>query len=247
MRQPVSAVLITFNEAAVIERCLRSLQWCDEIIVIDSGSTDATVELCRQWGAQVVHRPFTNFGDQKRFAVAHASNNWVLSVDADEYLSDELQDELQQVLCSPTHQGYFIPRSLVFMGSVIRSERRKPVLRLFDKRYGNFVNKAVHEYVEISGSTGRLRGVLWHESFRNFADYFHKFNRYTTMTAQEIVARGRVKPPAYALLRFALGFVQKYVFQGCWLNGSAGVVWSLLAAYYYLVKYLKAWEMARQQ
>jgi hypothetical protein len=133
------------------------------------------------------------------------------------------------------------------MGKEIRSERRKPILRLFDKRHGNFVNKAVHEYVEVSGSTGYLRGILWHESYRNLEDYFTKFNRYTTLMAQGIVEKGKVKPPAYALLRFGVAFIQQFLLKGCWLNGSVGVVWSLMAAYYNAVKYLKAYEISTKK
>jgi glycosyltransferase involved in cell wall biosynthesis len=247
MRQAVSAVLITYNEAEVIERCLRSIEWCDEVVVVDSGSTDGTVEICQRMGAKVIHRPFTNFGDQKRFAVAQASHSWVLSLDADEYLSASLQKEIQKELEAPRHHGYFLPRSLIFMGKKIRSEQRKPILRLFDKRYGNFVNISVHEYVKVQGSTGKLRGILWHESYRSLEDYFQKFNRYTSLMAQRIVEKGKVKPPTYAFLRFALGFLEQFFLKGCWLNGSIGMVWSLLTAYYSAVKYLKAYEISLQK
>lgn len=247
MKQAVSAVVITYNEADVIERCLQSIQWCDEIVVVDSGSTDGTVDICRKMGAKVIHRPFTNFGEQKRFAVAQATHSWILSLDADEYLSANLQAEIQKELVTPRHHGYYLPRSLVFMGKEIRSERRKPILRLFDKRHGNFVNKAVHEYVEVSGSTGYLRGILWHESYRNLEDYFTKFNRYTTLMAQGIVEKGKVKPPVYALLRFGVAFIQQFLLKGCWLNGSVGVVWALMAAYYNAVKYLKAYEISTKK
>ncbi len=248
----LSAVLITLNEEHSLPRALDSVAWCDEIIVVDSGSTDRTVEISRSYpNCRVIDQSFLGYGQQKRKAVEAASNDWVLSIDADEVLDAELQQSVQQWRDSgtPEYAGYQLLRRVCFMGREFRHgrESRDRLLRLFDRRKGNFSAASIHERVELDGPAGTLPGRLLHYTYRDLDEYFEKFNRYTSIMAQEM--RGRRRPPAAASLAFrpVLTFLQSYLVHGNWMNGFPGFVWSYLAANYRTVKYLKFYELARQR
>src|SRR5262252_2990920 len=184
----VSAVLITLNEESCIEDALRSISWCSEIVVVDSGSTDRTVEICHGYGCKVIHRDFAGFGEQKRFAVRQAKHDWVLSLDADEVLTPELSKEIQLELERNygEHRGYKIPITLILWDGLIRRKKRltKAKLRLFDKRFAGFTNEHVHESVVANGRCGLLLNPIYHYSYATIADYFEKFNLYTSLAAE---------------------------------------------------------------
>jgi glycosyltransferase involved in cell wall biosynthesis len=244
----ISAVLITYNEQANIVRTLESLTWCDEIVVIDSGSTDNTVELCEQRGCRVMYHAFSGFGEQKRFAVHQAMHDWILSVDADEVITRELQDEIVGIFnrgeidCA----GFYLPRTLVFMGRVFRhgNENMHGFLRLFDRRCGGFTNVLVHEAVETQGKTRHLQGIMLHYSYLDIEQYFTKFNRYTSMAARQLHAKGRSTNRVLIVVRFPITFFQTYFLKANFLNGFPGFVWSLFCGIYPVVKYLKLYELA---
>ena len=247
----LSAVIITYNEEANIVRTLDSLSWCDEIVVVDSGSGDATVALCEARGCRVVYHPFSGFGRQKQFAVAQASNDWILSVDADEVITDELRKEIMRIFAGDQIgcAGYYLPRTLVFMGRVFRygNENRHGFLRLFDRRAGGFTDEPVHEGVTISrGDTGRLHGTMLHYSYLNIEQYFAKFNRYTSLAAGQLHAQGRHANRVLIVLRFPITFMQTYFLKANFLNGFPGFVWSFLCGIYPVVKYLKLYELEHQ-
>ncbi len=249
-KTPVSAVIITYNEEALIANTLSALGWCDEILVVDSGSTDRTADICKSFGCRVLTRTFDGYGPQKRFAVAQARHDWILALDADEVLGPELQQEIKALFNSggPACQGYYLPRTLVFLGRQIRSEYKKPFLRLFDRQCGNFNNLQVHEKVEMgSGSTGRLKHHFLHYSYRSPDDYFRKFNQYTSTAARELAERGKYKPPAYIALRLPLDFIKIYCLQGCFRSGFPGFVWALFSAFYPVVKYTKLWVLQKKR
>lgn len=249
MKRPVSAVVITLNEEQAIEQCLAALRWCDEIVVVDSGSTDRTLEICRAHGCSIHHRAFDGFGPQKRWGVSLATHDWILSVDADEVITDDLRDEIvrelsaEQMACD----GFLVPRTLVFLGSEFRHgrEHRHSTLRLFDRRCGTFTNARVHETVEVAGGTKLLSGRILHNSYRDLHQYFEKFNRYTTSAAEELFREGRHRGAWSAFLALPVNFLKHYLLRQNILNGYPGLVWSVLSSFYPLVKYLKLRDLER--
>lgn len=243
----ISAVIITLNEAHNIVRTLESLAWCDEIVIVDSGSNDDTVALCEARGCRVVYHPFSGFGEQKQFAVRLAAHQWVLSVDADEVISAELKNEIIEIFdqgeiaCA----GFYLPRTLVFMGRVFRygNENKHAFLRLFNREYGGFTNAQIHEGVKLNGKTMTLRGAMLHYSYRDIGHYFSKFNQYTSMAAKELYAKGKTTSRVMIVLRLPITFFQTYILKANFLNGFPGFVWSLFCGIYPSVKYLKLYEL----
>ena len=247
-RIPVSAVLIVKNERGHLETTLPLLLFCDEIVVVDSGSDDGTVEFATQAGCRVIQQEFLGFGAQKAFAVNQASNDWVLNLDADEKLTSGLAYEIRDFIATAGEDdtGLEIPRRLVFMGTEFRSgrESRDRVLRLFRRSAGNFDQAAVHEKVRLTrGRVHRARAPLLHESYPSMESYVAKMNRYTSLGARETL---RSHPGRWALLyaaAFPIKFFQFLLVHGNLLNGRAGWCWSALSAYAFFVKHLKLHEL----
>lgn len=247
---PVSAVIITFNEELDLPRTLASLAWADEILVVDSGSTDATLEIAAATPkCRVLHREFDGYGPQKRYAVSQAAHDWVFSVDADEVVTAALADSIRALLGAgdPPCAGYEVPRRLCFLGREFRFGRESdaPVLRLFDRRRGEVRNVPVHERVEVDGPAGQLGGSLIHHSYRDLDDYFNKFNQYTTAVAHKMQASGKTASAWDFTVRLPVAFLTYYFVHGNVFNGFPGFVWSVLSAYYRAVRYLKLYELER--
>ncbi len=239
----LSAVVITYDNQDSIADTLRALTWCDEIVVVDSGSSDRTVEICREFGCKVLQRAFDGFGRQKNFAVMAARNDWVLVVDSDEIVTPKLREEIQRELQpdSPRFGGFEIPISLVFMGHLMRfgGQFGKRHLRLFDRRAGNFNLADVHERVILNGEVGVLAGHIRHASYRDVEHYFDKFNRYTSVAAQQALTRDKRTSRWYICYRFPQTFLHLYLAKGLILDGYPGFVWALFSALYPTVKYIK--------
>ncbi|WP_128546282.1 glycosyltransferase family 2 protein [Larkinella soli] len=247
---PVSAVMITWNSARILPEVLKALCWCDEVVIVDSGSTDRTLDIARAHGCRTLHRDFDGFGTQKGFAVCQARNPWVLVVDADEIVTDELRDEIRRRLADPGDcRGFEVPISLVFLGRLLRygGEYKMPHLRLFDKRCGNYNTARVHEDVVLNGPVGRLSHHMLHDSYGSLHEYFEKFNRYTTAGARDLLSRGERGSIAQIIFRLPITFLKEYVLKRNFLNGYPGFVWSLFSAMYPVVKYAKLRELRRQQ
>lgn len=241
-REPVSAVIITMNEAATIERCVRALSWCDEIIVVDSGSTDATVETCRRLGCRVEHHPFAGFGAQKRHAVSLASHRWVLNIDADEVVSVALAEEIRAVLADPTDAGYRLPRRFHFLGRRFgrgRGSCDHPI-RLFRRDMAGYSDDAVHESVKVNGTIGTITHEMEHHSYVSLSQYVQKFDRYTSLAAQDLQRRGIHRSIVATFLTIPLYFLKHYVVSGHWMNGIHGLVWSVFSSWYPFVKVAKS-------
>jgi glycosyltransferase involved in cell wall biosynthesis len=248
-RPPVSAVLITRNAERLLDEVLGALGWCDEILIVDSGSTDRTFDIAKAHGARVLSREFDGYGPQKAWAVSQAAHDWVLVVDADEIVTPELRDEIETRLerDASAYAGFEVPISLVFLGRLMRhgGEYRMRHLRLYDRRRGNYNQNRVHERVEHDGPVGRGEHHMLHDSYGSIAAYFDKFNDYTTAGAVDLHGRGKTAGVGTIVSRFPLTFVRQYFIRGHVLNGYAGFIWSMFSALYPVVKYAKLRELRR--
>ncbi len=244
MPESLSAVIITHNAARQLEACLQSVAFADEILVVDSGSTDDTVTLAQQRGVRVVHQDWLGYGPQKRFAASAAANRWVLSLDADERVSAELRDAIRRVLQAPRFSAYAMARRNRFMGRWLKHGEGYPdwSVRLFNREQANWSEDAIHEKVIVVGRVGRLAGDLLHESEQGIADYLAKQNRYTTLQAEHLYARGQRAGFARLLLSPLLRFVKLYFLRLGFLDGVPGLVHIAIGCFNSFAKYAKLRE-----
>ena len=247
MQQRLSAVLITLNAADQLEPCLQSLDFADEIIVVDTGSSDATVELARRYRAKVIHQDWLGFGRQKQFAVSQASHDWVLCVDADERISPSLKQSILQAMTRPVATAFRMPRSNKFMGRFLKHGEGYPdwSLRLFDRRQARWSDDAVHEKVLYQSSIGTLAGDLLHESGEDIAVYLQKQNRYTSLQAEILFQAGKQAGPAKLLFSPLFRFVRFYLLKRGCLDGLPGLVHILIGCFNSFSKYAKLIELNR--
>jgi glycosyltransferase involved in cell wall biosynthesis len=243
-RQPFSVVIITKNAANRLGACLESASFADEIVVIDSGSTDGTAELAAGHGARVMQKAWLGFGRQKQFAVETARNDWVLCLDADEQVSERLRASIVAALAAPAAQAYAMPRCNRFMGRWLRHGEGYPdwSLRLFDRRHARWSDDPVHETVLTDAPVTRIKGDLLHDSAETLASYLDKQNRYTTLAARAALARGERTGPVRLLLSPLLRFIKFYVFRLGFLDGPPGLVHILIGCQNSFVKYAKMLE-----
>ncbi len=242
----VSAVIITYNEARNIRRTLSQLYWCDEIVIVDSFSTDNTLAICGEFGCSIYFKTFEGYGAQKRFAVSKAKNDWVLCIDADEVLSDELIKEVRETSEKrPGYSGFMFPMNLVFLGREFRhgKESHRHFLRLFNRQAGSYNQALVHEKLELQGKTGRLHGRMLHYSYANLRQWNEKCERYSTLSASEAARKGKNKSIAAVLIALPYYFFRYYFLERNFLNGLEGFYWSVLNAQYHFLKYLKIREL----
>lgn len=221
----LSVILITKNEAANIRECLQSVSWADEIIVVDSASTDDTASIAKEMGAQVhVHADWPGFGPQKNRALGYANKDWIFSIDADERVTPELRAEIEQAMCSGETDGYYCPRLSQFCGQFVHHSGWYPdyVLRLFKRGTGRFSDSLVHESVLLTGSTARLKIPLLHYSYLTAADVERKVEHYSTAAAQQMFQAGKRSSRVGAALSGGWAFVRTYVIRMGILDGSAG-------------------------
>jgi glycosyltransferase involved in cell wall biosynthesis len=238
----LSAILITKNEEANIERCLRSVAWVDEIIVVDSESSDNTVDIARTFKAKVFNPEWKGFGHAKQYALDQAAGDWILSIDADEEVSFTLKNEVLQLLeKDPPCEGYEIPRKTQFLGRWILHSGWYPdyVLRLFKRERGHFTPALVHEKVEVDGPIGRLHNPLMHYSYPTIEDYTRKLDHYSTLGAEEMFREGRKWSPYYLAFKPFISFWRKLVFQRGWKDGWEGFLIAYLTSTGTLLKYAK--------
>jgi glycosyltransferase involved in cell wall biosynthesis len=244
----ISAVVITRNEELNIRRCLDSLVWVDEIVVVDSGSTDRTMEIARTCGATVYSYGWRGYGPAKREAVARATGKWILSIDADEEVPAELRDDIQTaILNDDGFDGYLLPRRTLFLGRWLKHSGWYPdyVLRLFLREKGGFDDASVHERAHANGPVGRLRHDLLHYSYPTLESYFDKFNRYTSMAAVAAYRKGH-RAGWLKILFHPLGcFVKQYFVKLGFLDGLQGLLVCTLSACHVMVKYAKLWALGK--
>lgn len=247
-RAALSCVIITRDAAASLPAALGSVTWCDEIVVVDSGSTDDTVAIAERAGATVVHQPWLGFGPQKRFAVARARNEWVLCIDADERVSPGLRAAIERALAASPGGAYEFPRRNRFLGRWLRHGEGYPdwSLRLFDRREANWSEDAVHEKVLARVPVLRLEGDLLHESAETLAHYLQKQNRYTSLQAEAAFAAGRRASLAKLLVSPLARFVKFYLLRLGFLDGAAGLVHVAIGCQNTFLKNAKLLELQRR-
>jgi glycosyltransferase involved in cell wall biosynthesis len=247
-RQPLSAVVITLNCAAQLGACLDSVAFADEVLVVDSGSSDGTVELAQARGARVLHQDWLGFGPQKQYAAERAHHDWILAIDSDERVTPELRASIEQALVAPDFRAYQFPRCNRFMGRYLRHGEGYPDLgvRLFDRRHARWSDDAVHERVINIAAVGRLGGDLLHESAESLEAYLAKQNRYTTLAAETMLREGRRASPARLFFSPVVRFVKFYLLRKGFLDGVPGLVHTLIGCQNSFVKYAKALDLARR-
>jgi glycosyltransferase involved in cell wall biosynthesis len=250
-RPSLSAVLITRDAAGVLTDCLSSLRFTDEILIVDGGSSDGTVELATSAGARVITHPWSGFGPQKRFAVDAASHDWVLCVDADERVPERLAEAIRIILIEPQFAGYLMPRKNYFLGRYLSHGEGYPdwSLRLFDRRAAQWSADLVHEKVQTTAPTGRITsgGALLHHSADSLAVYLDKQNRYTTLQAEGMHERGERASNARMLLAPLVRFLKFYVMRAGFLDGIPGLVHIAIGCHNSFMKYAKLRELQHRR
>jgi len=238
----ISVTIISMNEAKNIGPCLKSVNWADEIIVVDGFSTDGTDRMARDLGACLFQEPWKGFTEQKNSAVQKARGPWILSLDADERVTEPLRDEIRDVLKQDSRcQGYLIPRRNFFCGRFIRHGGWYPDLnlRLFLKESGRFEDRLVHERVVVNGAVGRLHNPMEHYTYDTIDDYLERLKRYSTLAAQQLAQKGRRPGWRHVVFRPPFTFLKMYLLQLGFLDGLAGFFLAYSYAYYTLLKYVK--------
>ncbi|HSL24248.1 MAG TPA: glycosyltransferase family 2 protein [Vicinamibacterales bacterium] len=243
----LSVTIITKNEAGNIAAAIGSVAWANDVLVVDCGSTDATVEIARARGARVLHRAWQGFAEQKNYAAGQAAYDWILSLDADERVTPALADEIRALMAAdpPPHPGYRIPRVSWYLGRWIRTTDWYPdrQLRLYDRRRGSWQNRRVHESVTVQGAAGRLTHEIQHRPYRDLAHHLTTMNRYTTLAAEEMYEQGQRSGLGSILFLPVAAFIRNYLLRRGFMQGTRGLIISHLNSYYVLLKFLKLWEL----
>ena len=249
-RSGLSACIITLNEADRIDACLESLAFCDEVVVVDSGSTDDTRERAQARGARVFVRKFDGYRSQKDYAVAMAANDWVLCLDADERVTAPLREEIERERDNgfPSYAGYRFPRLTEYFGAFLRHGNAYPdrVLRLFDRRRGGFrAAREIHEHASVDGTVATLAGDLEHRAYRSLSDQLMRLERYARLMAEHLHAGGRRAHLYNIVLNPFWRFLRGYVLRAGFLDGWRGLVYAYVEANYVRQKFIKLWLLGR--
>jgi len=240
---PVSVVIVTKDEEKNIEDALRSAADAQEIVIVDSFSTDRTVEICRRYTDRVFQHAWSGYARQKQLAVDHAQGPWVLILDADERITPELREEITRAIQDTGYDGFSMPRRNYFLGKWIKHSGWWPdsTLRLFRKERGGLEDREVHEKVVVNGRVGQLNAPLEHYTYRTISEYVRKMEVYSSLAAKEIRKRGQ--PGIFSLVaKPFFTFFKMYVLRLGFLDGVHGLVLAVLYGYYTFLKYARAWE-----
>ncbi|HZS12445.1 MAG TPA: glycosyltransferase family 2 protein [Nitrospirales bacterium] len=243
----LSVCLMTYNEASKIRDALESVRWADEIVVVDSGSADRTVEICREYTSRIHTHPFKNFGNQRNVAAGLATHDWVLSLDADERVTPELRDEMRRVLADdPGHAAYHIPRKNFFLGRWIRHGGWYPDYRhaqLFQRHRARYTETACHEGFTVDGSIGRLREHVIQYPFTDIAHFLEKHNRYSSLMAEQMRDAARPFHAHQLITHPVFTFIKMYLLRQGFRDGVPGLILAGLYANYTFAKYAKLWAL----
>ncbi len=239
---PVSAIVITLNEAAHIQACLESVAWADERLVVDCGSTDDTVAIAARCGARVITHAWLGYSAQKNVAASEAAHDWIVSVDADERVTPDLAAEMQAAVAAPGDRaGFRVARVTFHLGRWIRSTDWYPdyQLRLYDRRRARWNGRKVHESVSADGPVGQLQHELQHYAYRDIAHHLDTINRYTTLAALHMREEGRRTGICELLLHPPAAFLRNYVLRRGFSAGVPGLIISTMNSYYVFLKFAK--------
>lgn len=244
----ISAIVITYNEAANITECLESLKWCDEILVIDSASSDNTCELAREFTNNITITGNIPYGEKRNIGIDKAAFDWILWIDADERISPELKREIEELISQSAtqHEAYLVNRRSFFINKFIKHCGWYPdyTLRLFKKSSGiRFDSSLVHEKAVYSGNTGRLKSDILHYTDRDFEHYINKLNKYTSLSAEELKAKGKKTTFFDIIFRPAFAFFKMYFLKLGILDGYVGLVLCTLSSVHVMTKYSKLYLM----
>jgi glycosyltransferase involved in cell wall biosynthesis len=244
--EKISAIVIAFNEEKNIERCLQSLDWADEIVVIDSFSTDQTRVLSKKYTPRVIQHKWEGFVKQKIYATSQASYDWIFSIDADEEVSDQLKYEIMRIKqAGPAVQAYQMPRKMFYLGKWITHGSWYPdyKVRLFNRQHGHWAGLDIHEYWQGKSRCEKLKGDLLHYSYENITDHINKINILTSQAAAEMLQKGEKDSYWNILINPFIKFCKSYFIQAGFSDGFVGLIIALLGSYYVFLKYLKLWEL----
>lgn len=237
----ISAVIITKNEEMNIERCLKSLTWVDEIVILDTGSTDKTIEICRAFGTKVFYLGnWQGFGEAKHFAVNLAQNDWIISLDADEVVTLELKDSILKILENPSYDIYSIKRRSYYLGKLIRFSgwNNDYPKRLFNRKIAQFNLQPIHESVIGSRNIGKIENHILHFTYPTISSHLRKINQYTDLSVSKKTRSSIFE----SVLKSIIKFFKMYFFQLGLLDGAKGFILAIISSFGILIKYLKIWE-----
>jgi glycosyltransferase involved in cell wall biosynthesis len=248
-RVSISVIIMARNEEANIVEAIKSVPFASQIVVADTGSSDNTIILARNAGAETHSIEFDGYGPSKNLALAFASCDWVLSIDADERVSPELAESIIKIVDDPNSlNGYSICRLTYFLGKPIRHSGWFPeyVLRFFKRGKGAFSSRLVHEGVKVDGSQGKLSGLLYHYSYKTLESYIDKLNIYSTLNAQELHKSGKRSNLLDIIFHPPATFIKMYLIKFGFFDGFNGLVLALLSSFHTLIKYIKLRELHKQ-
>lgn len=244
--EKLSVTIITLNEERNIRDALESLTWVDEIIIVDSGSNDKTISICKEYTEKIFYNPWPGINSQKAFAKKLVTYDWILNIDADEKVSPELAAEIQSILGQGGHyDGYFIPRKVYYLGRWIEHSGWYPdyKLRLFRTEKGRWNGIDPHDVVVVDGKTGYLKGNIYHFTYENIEDHVKTMNNLTSVAAKEYKKKGKRDGLLSLMVRPPLTFLKKYILKQGFRDGLPGFIIAISSAYYVFLKYAKLWEL----
>ena len=247
---PVSVVILTFNEESLLAQAIESVLWADEVLVVDSYSTDATVALANSYKVRVVQHKFENYSKQRNWAIQQARHDWIFMLDADERISQPLKEEILALFqTDPPHPAYRVKRQNYFMGKMIRYSgwQNDWITRLFNRTRARYGTQAVHESLVVEGEVGRLKHSMAHYTYKDLQSYLLKHDQYSTASARDIAARGKKVTYFHLMVKPAFRFFRSYILKLGILDGKQGVVVAWLSCYSVFMRHLKVWRIQEDE
>lgn len=252
-RQSISIAIIAYNEKNNIRRCLESLSWADEIVVVDNGSNDGTLDICAEFNCRVIHHQWEGYARQKNFSLSQTSCEWILSLDADEVVTEDLAAEIRNAVESGEFDVYSIPRLNSFLGRWMRHGGWYPdrQVRLFRKGCGEFKLVPIHESFQPykpNVKIGKLNSPMKHYTYCNVADFIRKSETYASLDAERMISKGKIPVSIISALMFSMPikFVEVYIYKGGWMDGIHGLISAILLSARVFMRTVKIWEKCRK-
>jgi len=248
--QKLSIAIITKNEEKNIGRCLKSVNWADEVVVVDSGSIDGTLRICKEFNCKIINSEWLGFGATKQLAVENCANDWIFVIDADEVMTAELKTKIESTLVNPNYSGYRIKRTSYYLGKMIRhcGWDKDYTLRLFNKNKGRFNDRVVHESVQIEDEKiGKIEEPLLHYTYPEIKDHIHKMLTYSKLGSEQKYRKGATSSIVKSMLHGVFKFIKMFILQRGFLDGKEGFILSLNSSFGVYLKYLFIWEKRKTE